>query len=163
MDVPASFEPIYGGSCISNGALTDSGELIRAPCVIGMRVPSDFSGYASIEVSGTPPAGQPYETSADAFAPGEVLHCSGIGGMTVAEAVPILQGLDVTPIWHVYDGGDIVDEASVDNFFIRDANPHSLGTVSLIVQPDPPSPSDWITRYYDALTADCPPASSSAL
>jgi hypothetical protein len=128
-----------------------------------MRVPSDFSGYASIEVSGTPPAGQPYETSADAFAPGEVLHCSGIGGMTVAEAVPILQGLDVTPIWHVYDGGDIVDEASVDNFFIRDANPHSLGTVSLIVQPDPPSPSDWITRYYDALTADCPPASSSAL
>jgi hypothetical protein len=155
MDVPASFEPIYGGSCISDGALTDSGELIRTPCVIGMRVPADFSGYASIQVNGTPPAGQPYETMADAFAPGEVLHCTGIGGMTVAEAVPILQGLDVTPIWHVYAGGDIVDEASVDNFFIRDAIPDSLGMVSLFVQPDPPSPSDRATRWYDALTADC--------
>jgi hypothetical protein len=161
MDVPASFEPIYGGSCISDGALTDTGELIRTPCVIGMRVPADFSGYASIQVNGTPPAAQPYETMADAFAPGEVLHCSGIGGMTVAEAVPILQKLDITPIWQVYDGGGIVGEASVDNFFIRTANPHSLGTVSLIVQPNPPSPSDWITRYYDALTADCPPANSS--
>jgi hypothetical protein len=166
MDVPASFEPIYGGSCISDGALTDTGELIRTPCVIGMRVPADFSGYASIQVSGTPPAGQPYETSADAFAPGEVLHCSGIGGMTVAEALPILQTLGVTPIWQVYGGdeaGASVSEASVESFFIRDAFPHSLGTVNVIVQPYPASPSDRTTLYYDALTADCPPASSSPL
>jgi hypothetical protein len=78
--------------------------------------------------------------------------------MTVAEAVPILQTLDVTPIWQVYGGdeaGANASEASVENFFIRDASPRSLGAVYLIVQPDPVSPSDRTTLWYDALTADC--------
>ena len=48
-----------------------------------MRVPADFSGTATIAANGTPPAGELYDSVNDAFAPGEVLHCSGLRGMTV--------------------------------------------------------------------------------
>jgi hypothetical protein len=161
MDVPPSFEPIYGpkDSCLSDGALTDSGELMYTRCVIGMRVPADFSGRASIQVNGTPPAGQPYETGASAFAPGEVLHCSRVRvGMTAAEAVPILQELGVTPIWMIYGGNQeagSVSETSVENFFIRSADAHSLRTVYVIVQSDAPLPSSFPSAYYDALSSGC--------
>jgi hypothetical protein len=148
MDTPSSFEPIYGpeSSCLLPGGGTR--------CVIGMRVPADFSGTASIQVNGTPPAGQLYDSVNEALAPGEVLHCSGVRGMTVAEAVLILRKLGVTPVWRTYDDSDSSDgvsEASIENQFIEDALPRSLGTVYLWVQPDPPSPS----AYYDALNRDC--------
>ena len=63
LDTPSSFEPIYGpeGSCLLPGGGTR--------CVIGMRVPADFSGTASIQVNGTPPAGELYNSVNDAFAP----------------------------------------------------------------------------------------------
>jgi hypothetical protein len=162
MDVPPSFEPIYGpkDSCLSDGALTDAGELIYTRCVIGMRVPADSSGKASIQVDGTPPAGQPYETSADAFAPGEVLHCSEVRvGMTVSEVVPILQKLGLTAIWIGDPDGNQesgnVSETSVESFFIRSATPNSLGAVLFTVQPDPPSPSSFNSVWYDALSKGC--------
>jgi hypothetical protein len=148
IDTPSSFEPIYGpqGSCLLPGGGTR--------CVIGMRVPADFSGSASIQVNGTPPAGQLYDSVNDALAPGEVLHCSGVRGMTVADAVPILRQLGVTPIWRTYDDNDTADgvsEASIENEHIVDALPRSLGTVYLWVQPSPPSPS----AYDDALNRGC--------
>jgi hypothetical protein len=165
MDVPPSFEPIYGpkDSCLSDGALTDAGELIYTRCVIGMRVPTDFSGAASIQVNGTPPAGQPYETGGDPFAPGEVLHCSDVHvGMTVADAAPILQRLGVTPIWMNVstndETGSDVSETSVEDFYIRGAVAHSLGTVLFTVQPEPlggDQETRWIERYYQALSSGC--------
>jgi hypothetical protein len=148
IDTPSSFEPIYApeGSCLLPGGGTR--------CVIGMRVPADFSGSASIQVNGTPPAGQLYDSVNDALAPGEVLHCSGVRGMTVADAVTILRQLGVTPIWRTYDDNDTADgvtEASIENEHILDALPRSQGTVYLWVQPSPPSPS----AYYDALNRGC--------
>ncbi len=148
MDTPSSFKPIYGpeGSCLLPGGATR--------CVIGMRVPSDFSGSATIVVDGTAAPGQAYSSVNDALAPGEVLHCSGIRGMSVSEAAPILQKLGVTPIWRTYDGTDPaggVSQSSVENQFITDTLPASLGTVYLWVQPTPPSPS----AYYDALDRGC--------
>lgn len=148
MDTPPNFEPIYGpeGSCLLPGGGTR--------CVIGMRVPADFSGSASIAVNGTPPAGQPYDSTNDALAPGEVLHCSGVRGMTVAQAVPVLWRLGVTPIWRTYDDTDSVDgvsEQSVENQYIESTDPASLGKVMLWVQSEPPSPS----AYYNELSRDC--------
>jgi hypothetical protein len=148
IDTPSSFEPIYApeGACLLPGGGTR--------CVIGMRVPADFSGSASIQVNGTPPAGQLYDSVNEALAPGEVLHCSGVRGMTVADAVPILRRLGVTLIWRTYDEGDTADgvsEASIENEHIVGTLPRSLGTVYLWVQPSPPSPS----AYYDALHRGC--------
>jgi hypothetical protein len=148
MDTPSSFEPIYGaeGSCLLPGGATR--------CVIGMRVPADFSGSASIEVNGTPPAGELYNSTNEALAPGEVLHCSGIRGMTVAEAAPILRELGVSPVWRTNDDNDTVDgvsEASVEHQFISDTLPRSLGTVWIWVQISPPPHS----AYYDSLSRDC--------
>jgi hypothetical protein len=148
IDTPSSFEPIYGpeGSCLLPGGGTR--------CVIGMRVPADFSGNATIHVNGFPPAGQLYDSVNDAFAPGEALHCSGLRGMTAIEALPVLWTLEVTPIWRTYDDNDSsggVSKASIKNEFIVDASPRSSATVFLWVQPDRPSPS----AYHDALDHDC--------
>jgi hypothetical protein len=119
-----------------------------------MRVPSDFSGSATISVNGTPAPGQTYDSVNEALAPGEILHCSGVRGMTVARAVPILQRLGVTPIWRV-DGNDPwpggVSQSSVENQFIDSTDPYSLGTVMLWVLPDPPAQSN----YYDSLNKGC--------
>ncbi|MDP9331229.1 MAG: hypothetical protein M3P11_11400 [Actinomycetota bacterium] len=136
----SSFEPIYGpeGSCLLPGGGTR--------CVIGIRVPSDFSGSWEIEVNGTPAPGQAYESTEDALSPGEVLHCSGVRGMTVSQAAPILEKLGVTVIWP-----EGVSQASVGNQFIAGTDPVSQGTVSLSVQPEPPSRSD----YYDELNRGC--------
>jgi hypothetical protein len=72
----------------------------------------------------------------------------------MAEAAPALRELGITPIWRTYDGNDAVDgvsEASVENQFVSDTLPASLGTVYLWVQPERPSPS----VYYDELDRCC--------
>ncbi|MDP9225385.1 MAG: hypothetical protein M3P18_16385, partial [Actinomycetota bacterium] len=90
----------------------------------------------------------------DALAPGEALHCSGVRGMTVAQAVPILRRQGVTPIWRTSDDNDTVDGVSeqlVANEYIESTDPFSLGKVFMWVQPKPPAPS----AYYEALSRDC--------
>jgi hypothetical protein len=148
LDTPPSFEPVYGpeGSCLLPGGGTR--------CIVGMRVPADFSGTATIAVNGTPAAGELYDSVNDAFAPGEVLHCSGLRGMTVAEAEPLLQRLGVSPVWRTSDGSDAsggVDVATIEGQFIDDALPRSSDTVYVFVRLDPPSAS----AYYESLDRGC--------
>jgi hypothetical protein len=148
LDTPPSFEAIYAaeGSCLLPGGATR--------CIIGMRVPAGFEGSASISVNGTPPPGELYNSTTDAFAPGEALHCSGVRGVTVSSAVPILADLGVTPVWRTRGGDDTADgvpTASVADQYISDAIPRSLGTVYLWVQPTPPAPSE----YHQRLARGC--------
>jgi hypothetical protein len=148
MDTPPSFEPIYGpeGSCLLPGGGTR--------CIIGMRVPSDFSGTANIVVDGAAAPGQLYHTTVDALAPGEVLHCSGVLGMTVSQAAPILEKLGLTAIWRTQDGSEPtsgVSQSTVEDEFVTGTDPVAEGTVRLWVQPQPPPHSD----YYDSLDRGC--------
>jgi hypothetical protein len=148
LDTPSSFEPIYAaeGSCLLPGGATR--------CIIGMRVPAGFEGSASISVNGTPPPGGLYNSTTDAFAPGEALHCSGVRGLTVSAAAPILAELGVTPVWRTRGGdatADGVPAAAVTDQYISDAIPRSLGTVYLWVQPTPPEPSE----YHERLSRGC--------
>lgn len=138
------FEPIYDPEryCPQPGG--------GARCIIGLRVPSDFPGSWDIVVNGTAGPGDVYHSTQDALAPGEVLHCTGVRGMTVAQAMPILEELSVTVIWP-----EGVSQASVQNQFIAGTDPVSPGTVSLYVQPRPPSQDDGNTAYYDALDQGC--------
>jgi hypothetical protein len=51
-----------------------------------------------------------------------------------------------------------VSETSVEDFYIRGAVAHSLGTVLFTVQPEPlggDQETRWIERYYQALSSGC--------
>ena len=143
-----SFQPIYApeGSCLLPGGATR--------CQIGFRVPLDFSGQAFVSVNAPTPPGQTYESQNDAFAPGEVLHCSGLYGMKVSQAAPILQKLGLTTIWRTGDSSDSADgvsEASIEDQFINGALPWSQGTAMISVGSSPPPQTAWTQR----LNAGC--------
>lgn len=122
---PCAAEPMYG-------------------CVTGVRIPMGFSDHAAIVVTRAAAPGEQYVWPADAYAPGEVLHCSGLRGMTVAEASPILQGLGRTGRWQIFGqaGGDGVSQGSVAGYVIDQASTYSSDTVEFTVSPKPLTPAD---------------------
>lgn len=67
-------------------------------CPVGLRIPLDYGGEAEITLGRSARPGEQYMSMASALAPGEVLHCSGIHGVPIDEALPVLQqrGLTVT-------------------------------------------------------------------
>jgi hypothetical protein len=73
--------PLREGHCVSAGA----------DCLIGLRIPRDFTATATIGLGRPAKSGEKYESQASAFAPGEPLHCSGLLGATVAHALPVLE------------------------------------------------------------------------
>jgi hypothetical protein len=142
----STFQPIYApeGSCLLPGGATR--------CQIGFRVPLDFSGQASIVVNAPTPTGQTYNSTNDAFAPGEVLHCSGLYGTKVAQAAPILQKLGLTTVWRTGGSNDPangVSEASIEDKFINSALPWSQGTVMVWVGSSPPPQTAWTQKLDD--------------
>jgi hypothetical protein len=68
-------------------------------CPVGLVIPASFTGQATIAVGRPARHGEMYESMADAFAPGEVLHCSGLQGAPVAAALPVLRKLGLTASW----------------------------------------------------------------
>ena len=79
-------------------------------CPVGLKIPTNFVGQLTIEIGRPAKVGETYEIATDAFAPGEVLHCSGVRGKTVTEALPLLAAHGVNPIWRAIEEGDAVQE-----------------------------------------------------
>ena len=74
--------------------------------------------------------------------------------MTVAQAVPVLRKLGITPVWRTNDNSDTPDgvsETTIENQFIESADPRSLSTAFIWVQTSPPPPS----AEYDLLSRGC--------
>jgi hypothetical protein len=133
-------DPIWGpeGSCFYPGGGTR--------CQIGIRIPLDFNGSAAIVVGRAAEPGEVYVSSNDAFAPGEALHCSGVLGLTVADAQPILAKLGVTVIWRT--GGDDppqgADPSTIGDQFITDAVAYAAPSTEMItVGPQPIEPGAY--------------------
>ncbi len=122
---PCAAEPMYG-------------------CVTGIRIPMGFSDHAAIVVTRAAAPGEQYAWPADAYSPGEVLHCSGLRGTTVADASPILQGLGLTGRWQIFGqaGGDGVSQGSVADYVINQASTYSSDTVEFTVSPKVLTPAD---------------------
>jgi hypothetical protein len=122
---PCAADPVYG-------------------CTTGIRIPMGFSDHAAIVVTHAAAPGEQYVWPGDAYAPGEALHCSGLRGMTAADASPILQGLGLTGRWQIFGhaGGDGVSQGSVADYVIGQAATLSSDTVEFIVSPKPLTPAD---------------------
>lgn len=77
----AQIRALQGGHCLMGGG----------GCSIGVEIPRGFQGTGSITLGRPAKPGEAYESSASLFAPGEPLHCSGLLGARVADALPVLR------------------------------------------------------------------------
>jgi hypothetical protein len=122
-------------------------------CQIGLRVPVDFQGHADIALGRPADPGEKYSTANDGFAAGEALHCSGLYGMAVQTALPVLSERGVMAIWRSTDQSidtvDGIDPTTIAGQYVTDAIPAAPGEVYIWVTPDQPSPlppSDYLQR-----------------
>jgi hypothetical protein len=141
---------LTGPGCVSPGGGAD--------CPIGLRIPAGFQGQASITVGRPAEPGEVYTSAADATAPGEALHCSGIPGMTVERALPLLQQHGLSALWRSDSGrggiGDNTDPSTIANQFVTDATPASSNKVYLFVSPDKPDYGS-VATYMSLLDHGC--------
>jgi hypothetical protein len=68
-------------------------------CPVGLVIPLGFTGSAEIAVGRPARPGEGYQSTADVFAPGEALHCSGLLGARATAALPVLRKLGLHVTW----------------------------------------------------------------
>ncbi len=132
-------------------------------CPIGLRIPLGFQGHADLALGRAGQTGEEYASANDGFASGEALHCSGLRGMTVHDALPVLDRLGVTVVWRSYDpavdgDGTGIDPSTISDQYVTDAVPKAEGQVFIWVTPDPPSqpdPGTPLADYFARLNRGC--------
>jgi len=131
-------------------------------CPIGLKIPLDFQGHANLTLGRAGEPGEEYVSVNDAFASGELLHCSNLRGMTVEQAVPVLSRLGVTVVWRSNDSAidkvDGIDPSTIADQYVTDAVPVSQGSVYVWAAPQPaptPEPGTPLANYYDRLNRGC--------
>ena len=138
----SAIQPLQGGSCVTGGGA----------CSIGLKIPATFTGSGDITLGRPAKPGETYESTASAFAPGEVLHCSGLRGARVATALPILQADKLTLQWREESTGAHDATAPTSNY-ISDIDPVAPGTVMITTQPTPPA--GYPAAYARAINKGC--------
>jgi hypothetical protein len=131
-------------------------------CPIGLRIPVDFRGRATLALGRAAEQGEQYASANDAFAAGEALHCSGLRGMTVGHALPVLEGLGVTAIWRsndpAIDDANGIDPSTIEDQFVTDAVGAAGGQVYIWASPDrpeEPQPGTPVAQYFAKLNRGC--------
>jgi hypothetical protein len=122
-------EPMGAGECVTGGG---------GLCKTGLRIPATFHGQANISIGRAAAPNEEYLVRGQGFGPGEVLHCSGLRGQTVALA---LEWLDAHHI-AVAGRGDLPPAA-----LVLDATPLRLNTVQLDVGSRVPSSPQAVAAY----------------
>jgi hypothetical protein len=138
----STIQSLNGGSCATGGG----------GCPIGLKIPATFTGRGFITLGRPAKPGETYESTNSAFAPGEVLHCSGLRGARVATALPILQADKLTVQWREQSTGAFDATAPTSNY-ISDADPTAPGTVMIWTQSTPPA--GFPAAYTRALNKGC--------
>jgi hypothetical protein len=102
-------------------------------CPVGVRVPVDFRGSAVLTFGRAARPGEKYETTASAFAPGEVMHGMSVQGQTVARVLAALRARHVTvPLFSTIRNNIGVNVRHVPgSWYVYDAVPWAPGQVML--------------------------------
>lgn len=137
-----AIQTIGHGPCLTGGG----------GCPIGLKIPSNFTGRGYITLGRPAKAGESYESTASAFAPGEALHCSGLFGARVSAAMSVLHARGVTVAqWRV--ANKVTSTAPAHNY-VWQVDPVTARTVRVWTEPTPPSATS-VSRSYNA---GCPTA-----
>lgn len=107
-------------------------------CPIGLRIPVDFDGQAEIQLGREAHPGERYVSAGNAFAPGEVLHCSGLLGASVEQAAEILRGRQLDATWHRDDRTNKIVDAGAVSGYVTAATAVARDQVVLWVDRRPP-------------------------
>jgi len=103
-------------------------------CPVGVRVPVDFKGAASLVFGRAARPGEPYETTAAATAPGEVMHGMTYVGKTVTAVLAMLRARHVQVAHYVVENSRCMNVARRTvprRWHISNADPWSPGEVVL--------------------------------
>ena len=108
-----------------------------AACPVGVRVPANFHGQAEVVFGRAARPGERYESTASAFAPGELLHGMRITGDRVAQVLAMLRHRGVrVPLFNYAHRGYARNLRSVPGtWFVYDAVPWAPGQVLLFARP----------------------------
>ncbi|MBT2207458.1 hypothetical protein [Actinomadura sp. NEAU-AAG7] len=142
--------PIEEGRCVTGGG--DDGK-----CVRGLRIPTGYRNTAGISFGREARPGERYDSTNSAFAPGEVLHCLDVRGLTVEQADRRLRQREVTAtMFHWETGTEGYTEGRdklPGNWYVTNADPWAPGQVMLSIQKDRPAVRD--TAHDRALFKGC--------
>jgi hypothetical protein len=106
-------------------------------CPVGVRIPAGFHGSAQLLFGRAARAGERYESTTSAFAPGEVMHGMRVRGRTVAQVLVLLRARGVSvPVFN-YARGDVARNVRhvPGGWFVYDATPWAPREVMLSVGP----------------------------
>jgi hypothetical protein len=134
-DVP-SIRSLHEGTCLGGGTT----------CDVGLVIPADFQGEGNVVVGRGAQSDETFHSSADVFGPGEILHCSGILGGSVTDALPVLREKGLTVRW---SGSSEGDSASAPSGYVADGTALSPTEVMLDITPTAPDWPDF--RSFEAL------------
>lgn len=130
------------GACVTGGG----------GCSIGLKIPTDFKGRGYITLGRPAEAGESYDSTTSAFAPGETLHCSGLFGARVSAAMPVLHARRLTVAqWRV--ANKVTSTAPAQNY-VWQVDPITASTIRVWTKPTPPTATS-VSRSYNA---GCPRA-----
>ena len=104
-------------------------------CPVGVKIWEGFTGSGEIDLGRAAQAGESYVYAPSVFAPGEVLHCSGLVGAPISELSSVLQahGWTVTR-WSF--SNKIVSQPPTDSY-ISEIFPVTASTVKVNTEPNP--------------------------
>jgi hypothetical protein len=108
-----------------------------------VRIPVGFRGQAEVVFGRAARPGEQYESTADATAPGEVMHGLNYAGDTVAQVLAMLAQRDVTvPVFNVDQHGYARNVAHVPGtWYVYDATPWAPHQVMLMAGPTRTQPA----------------------
>lgn len=134
-DVP-TIKSLHDGTCLTGGG---------DGCQVGLVIPADFAGNATVTIGRMASGGEAYAGSADAFGAGEALHCSGWLGETVAAVNASLQGASLSADWMI--DGQRVDSPPAEDVVIGGS---AISASSVLLEVAKAVPDTAAFRQYQA-------------
>jgi len=111
-------------------------------CVVGIVLPARFTGRARIVVGRAAKPGERYAAAADIFRPGEMLHCSGVLGESVRQALPALESLPVKVGWDAGSAKSHRRPVPSGRYYIAGGTAVSAGSIAIRITAQDPAHSN---------------------
>ena len=102
-------------------------------CQVGVRIWEGFTGSGEVDLGRAAQPGESYAYAPSVFAPGEILHCSGLVGAPIVELSPVLQAHGWTVAWWSFSN-KIVSRPPADGY-ISEIFPVTASAVRVNIEP----------------------------
>jgi hypothetical protein len=127
-------------------------------CQIGVRIWEGFTGQGEIDLGRAARPGERYVWAPSVFAPGEVLHCSGLVGAPISDLSTVLQAHGWT-VAHWYYSNKIVSAPPAGSY-VSEVFPLTATTVKVNTDPTPAQAVTDSGFSKTTLQQGCPGSSS---